>query len=136
MTTSDTRTNIEIVIEFLEAMRRKDLGAALAHFSPEVVWEGLVPGVECQNRDAVEEMLAESIWDDIDANQVEVIAGTDHAVLGVRSAELKELAGVTLPGQLFNVFRIRDGRIVHVHDFALRDEALSAAGVEDASGWQ
>src|SRR5215216_4619777 len=100
MTRSATRTNIEIVIALLDAMRRKDLDTAIAHFAPEVVWQGLVPGVECPDRDAVGEMLAESIKQDIDAQQVEVLAGEEHAVLGVRSAELNELAGVILPGQL------------------------------------
>jgi ketosteroid isomerase-like protein len=136
MTTSATRANIEAVMAWLDAMRRKDLGAAVACFAPDVVWEGLVPGVECSNRDQVREMLGESIENDMDAEQLEVIGGTDGAVLGVRSAELDELAGVKLNGQLFNVFTIRGDRIVHVRDFALRAEAHDAAGLRDLPGWR
>lgn len=55
---------------------------------------------------------------------------------GVRSADLDELAGVKLDGQLFNVFTIRRGRIVHVRDFALRAQAQEAAGLEDLPGWR
>jgi len=135
MTRSATRANIETVMAWLDAMRRKDLDAAVASFAPDVVWEGLVPGVECANRDDVREMLSESIQDDIDVEQLEVLGGSGGAMLGVRSADLDELAGVKLDGQLFNVFTILGDRIVHVRDFALRAQAREAAGLEDLPGW-
>jgi ketosteroid isomerase-like protein len=136
MTRSATRANIETVITWLDAMRRKDLEAACACFAPDVVWEGLVPGVECSNRDQVLQMLRESIENEIDVEHLEVLGGSDGAVLGVRSAELDELAGVKLNGQLFNVFTIREDRIVHVRDFAFRAEAHDAAGLRDLEGWR
>jgi ketosteroid isomerase-like protein len=136
MTRSATRANIETVIAWLDAMRRKDLDAAVACFAPEVVWEGLVPGVECANRDDVREMLTERIEADIDADHLEVVGGSDGAVLGVHSPELEELAGVRLNGQLFNVFTIRADRIVRVRDFAQRAPAHEAAGLQDLRGWR
>lgn len=136
MTKSVARTNIEIVMAWLDAMRRRDLDAAVIYFAPEVVWEGLVSGVECSNRDAVREMLSESINEDIDVEHLEVIGGKDHAVLGVRSSQLDELAGVTPNGQLFNVFTIEDGHIVRVRDFALRGEAHEAAGLHERARWR
>lgn len=63
------------------------------------------------------------------AEAVELItpsAGT--VVLGAKVAGLTEVGGTGLGGQLFNVFRIRDGRITAVADYALREEALEAAG--------
>jgi ketosteroid isomerase-like protein len=135
MTRSANRANIETVIAWLDAMRRKDLDAAIACFARDVVWEGLVPGVECANRNDVREMLSESIHDDIDVQHLEVLGGSDGAVLGIRSPDLNELAGVKLNGQLFNVFTIRGGRIVRVRDFALRPQAQEAAGLDDLPGW-
>jgi hypothetical protein len=41
---------------------------------------------------------------------------------------LTEVGGTELGGQLFNVFRVREGRIAAVADYALREEALEAAG--------
>jgi ketosteroid isomerase-like protein len=130
------RANIEPVMAWLGAMRRKDLNAALACFAPTVVWEGLVPGVECPDRNAVREMLSESIDVDIDVEHLEVIGGKDHAVLGVRSPQLDELAEVKLNGQLFNVFTIEGDQIVRVHDFATRSEALQAADLDDLASWR
>lgn len=136
MTRTTTRRNLELVMTWLDAMRRKDLDDALACFAPDVVWEGLVPGVECRDRDDVRNMLAETLEEDLAVDALELIGSEDHVVLGVRSAELQELAGVTLSGQLFNMFTIRDERIARVGDFALRREALAAAGVEDSVPWR
>jgi len=130
MTRTNSRANIETVIAWLDAMRRKDLDAALGYFAPDVVWEGLVAGVECANRDDVREMLRESIDEDIDVVGLEIAAGVNAVVLGVRSPQLEELAGVKLDGQLFNAFTIEGGLIVHVHDYASRAEAHEAAELE------
>lgn len=53
-------------------------------------------------------------------------AGT--VVLGAKVPGLTEVGDTELGGQLFNVFRVRDGRIAAVADYALREEALEAAG--------
>jgi hypothetical protein len=134
MTSTKSRANIEIVIAWLDAMRRKDLDAALAYFAPDVAWEGLVDGVECSNRDDVREMLRESIDEDIDVVGLEIASGGKAVVLGVRSPQLEELAGVKLNGELFNAFTIEEDLIVHVHDYASRAEAHKAADVHDLDG--
>ena len=134
MPSSTSRDNIELIVAWLDAMRRRDIDAAVVDFAPDVVWEGLVPGVECSNRAAVREMLEHSIYNDIAVERLELMGGTEHAVLGVGSPELVELAGARLDGELFNVFTIRDGEIVHVRDFARRDEALAAAHLSGMRG--
>jgi ketosteroid isomerase-like protein len=59
---------------------------------------------------------------------LELISGETGVVLGVRSDDLREIAGVPLAGELYNVFEIRDGRIASARDFCHRGEALLAAG--------
>lgn len=51
-------------------------------------------------------------------------------MLGVRNHARQELAGVRLDGQLFTVFTLREGRIVHLRDHAHRDDALTDAGLD------
>jgi hypothetical protein len=58
---------------------------------------------------------------------LELIAGETAVVLGVRSDDLLAIAGVPLPGQLYNVFEILDARITSARDFARRTDALRAA---------
>jgi ketosteroid isomerase-like protein len=70
------------------------------------------------------------------AEAVELIApSADTVVLGAKVPGLTEVGGEALEGQLFNVFRVREGRIVAVADYALRDEALQAAGAT-APAWR
>lgn len=133
---------IEAVVAWMDAMRRGDLDAAGEWFDPDVTWTGVPAGVECRNRDEVLDMLRDSLTPCPDdpqsyeldeglrgAEAVELIApSADTVVLGAKVPGLTEVGGEELEGQLFNVFRVREGRIVAVADYALRDEALQAAG--------
>jgi hypothetical protein len=56
-------------------------------------------------------------------------------VLGAKVPGLSEVGDVALGGQLYNVFRVRRGRIVEVVDYARRDEAITAAGAQ-APAWR
>ena len=64
---------------------------------------------------------------DIDA--LELIPAPAHVVLGVRRAELREIDGTPLHGEIYNVFAVADGRITRIEDYADRDAALAAAGL-------
>jgi hypothetical protein len=66
-----------------------------------------------------------------DVDALELLADADHVVLGVRNHARQELAGVQLDGQLYTVFTVRDGQIVHLHDHAHRADALTEAGLGD-----
>ena len=61
---------------------------------------------------------------------LELVADRDRVALGVHDPTRQELAGVELHGQLFTVFTVRDGQIVHLRDHAHRSEALNDAGLE------
>jgi ketosteroid isomerase-like protein len=117
-------------------MRRADLAGVEELLEPDVVWRGLPAGAVCQNRDDVLDMLrAEELHEGLrSTHALELVAGDDAVVLGVRSPELTEIGGVPLHGQLFNVFRLRNGRISSIQDYARRGDALSAADAH-APAW-
>ena len=132
---------IEAVVAWMDAMRRGDLDAAAEWFHPDVTWTGVPAGAECRNRAEVLDMLRDNLTPCPDdpqsyeldeglrgAQTVELIApSADTVVLGAKLPGLTEVGGEELEGQLFNVFRVREGRIVAVADYVLRDEALQAA---------
>jgi limonene-1,2-epoxide hydrolase len=140
---------IEAVVGWMDAMRRGDLRAAAQWFDPRVTWRGIPGDADCRDREDVLEMLGDSLIpcpDDPDAFELEpglrgaetvelILAGAGTVVLGAKVPGLSEIGGVPLHGQIFNVFRIRDGRIVEVVDYARRDEALAAAGAQ-APAWR
>jgi ketosteroid isomerase-like protein len=139
---------IEAVVGWMDAMRQGDLQAVAGWFHPEVTWRGVPDQAICRSRDDVLEMLGDSLIPcpedpqryEVDeglrgAEAVElIVAGDNTVVLGAKVPGLSEVGGQELRGQLFNVFRVRGGRIVEVADYALRDEALEAAGAK-APAW-
>jgi limonene-1,2-epoxide hydrolase len=120
---------LDVVVGWMDAMRRGDLDAVKLWLDPEVTWRGVRNAAICRNREEVLEMLQGSLEGGLGAEAIEVIAADGAAVLGAKVPGLAEIGGVELRGQLYNVFRVRSGRIVAVEDYAYRAEALAAAGV-------
>jgi ketosteroid isomerase-like protein len=134
---------IEAVVGWMDAMRRGDLHDVAGWFHPDVTWTG-APGTlaVCRNRDDVMEMLRNSLApcpEDPQADELEeglrgalavelIAASTGTVVLGAKVPGMSEIGGVEVGGQIYNVFRVRDGRIAAVADYALREEALQAVG--------
>ena len=126
-------SELVLLVGWLDAMRRRDLDAAGRFFDPGAIWEGVRGSAVCRNREEILAMLRDSMeWPVIDA--IELIGGRDAVVLGAKSPEFTEFGGHPVDQQLYNVFVIRSGRIAAVRDFALRAEALEAAGAE-APSW-
>jgi hypothetical protein len=133
---------IEAVVGWMDAMRRGDLDDVAGWFHPDVTWTGVPNDAVCLNRGDVLEMLGDSLVPCPDdpqsyeleeglrgAEAVELIAPSPGTVvLGAKVPGLSEVGGMELGGQLYNVFRVREGRIAAVADYALRQEALEAAG--------
>ncbi len=135
---------IEAVVGWMDAMRQGDLQAVARWFHPQVIWRGVPNGAICRNRDDVLDMLRDSLTPCPDDPQtyevdeglrgavaVELIAASDDTVvLGAKVPGLTEVGEQELRGQLYNVFRTHEGRIVEVDDYALRHQALEAAGAK------
>jgi len=126
------RQPLEVLVAWLDAMRRQDLQTLSDCYAPDVVWRGVVPDAVCHNRREVLDLLALRLTDGLpQVEALELIAGEHAVVLGVRSPELTEVAGEPLPGQIFNVFTVADGHIVAVQDHTHRTAALRDAGAAD-----
>jgi ketosteroid isomerase-like protein len=129
------RDNLRLALTWPNALGSGDLGPLEAVLAPGVVWRGIPEGVACNGRDEVLALLRAQIAEGLpDAYALELVAGESGAVIGYRAAELTDVGDEPLPGQVFNVFTIRDGEIAAIEDFARREEALRAAGV-DEPGW-
>ena len=121
---------LEVVVGWMDAMRRGDVDGVKRWLDPEVTWRGVRDAAICSNREEVLEMLEGSLEGRLGVDAIELIAGDGAAVLGAKLPGLAEIGGVDLRGQLFNVFRVGCGRILAVEDYAHRAEALAAAGAK------
>jgi hypothetical protein len=130
MSIDSVEANLELVLDWIDALRRSDVDSIAERFHREVAWEDVAGSVACQGRDQVLAWLRASPSRPHQVEGLELVAGRDHVVLGVHDETRQELAGVELHGQLFTVFTVRDGQIVHLRDRARRAEALSDAGLD------
>jgi limonene-1,2-epoxide hydrolase len=130
MSTDPIEANLELVLDWINALRRSDIDSIAECFRPDVVWEDVAGSVACHGRDQVLAWLRASPSYPHQVDALELVADRDRVVLGVHDQTRQELAGVELHGQLFTVFTVRDGQIVHLRDHAHRSEALNDAGLE------
>lgn len=127
-----------ILVDWLDALRRHDFDAVEQRMAPDVFWQGIREDFVCANRDEAMEMLREQQREEHGIEALELVATEEKVVMGVRSAQLQEIGGVPLGGQIFHVFTLRqsDRRIVRVDEYTRRGEALAAAGAESRGDWR
>jgi ketosteroid isomerase-like protein len=130
MNHEQAQDNLKLALDWIDALRRGDVDAIAERFHPDVAWEDVTGGLACEGREQVLAWLRAAPAQPAQVDALELLANPDHAVLGVRNHARQELAGVRLDGQLFTVFTLRDGQIVHLHDYAHRSDALTEAGLD------
>jgi ketosteroid isomerase-like protein len=134
---ADGQANLETVIfDYLGALREADQEAVRAVLDPNVIWQGLHEDWVCHGPDEVIETLQEGLRLRRDVAALEFVRAGERVVMGVRGSSLDEVGGEPLGGQIFNVFTLKDGRIVRIEDYRLRTEALQAAHADDDSRWR
>ena len=134
---STPEDNIKTILAYwLDALRRHDLDALERRMAPDVFWQGIREEFICKDREEAMEMLREQHREEHGVEALELVATEEKVVLGVRSTQLREVGGVTLGGQIFQVFTLREGVIVRVDEYERRGDALAAAGAEGRGDWR
>lgn len=119
---------MSLVLDHIHARRMRDADAIEAQLHPDVIHQGLVGDVVCVGREEVMHNIRRGMAAGrFEVTRLELIdAGTDAVVVGIAGPQFTEQAGVPLNGELFIRFCIRDGCIVRMDDFAVREAALTA----------
>jgi hypothetical protein len=129
--------NIKIILaDWLDALRRQDLEAVEQRMAPQVFWQGIRKDLVCEDRDQALAMLREQQREEHGVEALELVATEEKVMLGVRSTQLREVGGVPLGGQIFQVFTLREGVIVRVDEYERRSDALVASGAEGRGDWR
>jgi ketosteroid isomerase-like protein len=120
-----SQENVEIVRRFLLI---DDLDEALTHADPGIVWNP-VEEAPAQGHDAVRDSTErwKSEWDDYELIPEELADMGDRVVATVRFRMRGRGSGIEVDDRLYDVFTLRDGKIVRMDQFAERSEALEAA---------
>jgi len=126
--------NLEtVMIDFLGALRRGDFEAAAGLVDPDVRWQGLREEWVCRGREELIDTFRWALEQRREVDALEFIRGGEQVVLGARGPNVGPIEEPL--GQIFNVFTLRDGRILRIDDYRSRREALEAAGVAEDTSW-
>jgi hypothetical protein len=109
-------------------MRRGDLEMLESVLAPDAKHIGIVPELECGNREQVLENARGRAGRVPPVEALELVGAGDHVVMSIRAPGIGATPEGEARGQSCIVFTLRDGLIVHMQDYVHRDDALMAAG--------
>jgi ketosteroid isomerase-like protein len=118
-----SRESVEIVRTFLSA----DVDEALTYADPEIVWNP-IEELPTQGHDAVRASLArwKAEWDDYKLMPEEFVDRGDHVVVTVHLRGRGRGSGIEIDARFYDLFTLRDGKIVRMDQFSERSQALEA----------
>jgi ketosteroid isomerase-like protein len=120
-----SRESVEIVRRFLAV----DVDEALTYADPAIVWNP-IEELPTQGHDAVRASLArwKAEWDDYKVMPEEFVDRGDCVVVTVRLRGRGRGSGVEIDARFYDVYTLRDGKIVRMDQFTERSQALEAVG--------
>jgi len=124
-----SEANLEVVFDHLNARRTRDLARMESQLDPGIVHQGVLPELVCNNRVEVLDNIQRGFArDGFGIERLEMVDAGDNVVVGLAGERFREVPWAPLNGQIYVVYTLRDGRIVRMHDYLNRAEAMSAAG--------
>jgi ketosteroid isomerase-like protein len=123
-----SQANVEIVRQFVVV----DLDEALTYADPDIVWNP-IEEPPTQGHDAVRANLArwEGEWEDYQVIPEEFVDLGDRVVVTVRLRGRGHGSGVEIDARFYEIYTLRDGKIIRMDEFTDRAEALEAAGAPE-----
>jgi ketosteroid isomerase-like protein len=120
-----SQENVEIVRRFLVG----DLDEVVAYVDPDIVWNP-VEESSTQGPEAVRASTErwKSEWDDYELIPEGFVDMGDRVIATVRLRARGRGSGVEVDARLYDVYTLRDRKIVRMDQFTEQTEALEAAG--------
>ena len=124
--------NVEVVREAWDAYSRGDYDRIAGFHDPHIVVVTLEDGAVYGN-DAV---LAnyerwDEAWEEAETTLEEVLGHGDRVFVAARFHARGRASGVEVETRLYEVFTVRDGKVLRIDEYATRDDALEAAGLRE-----
>jgi ketosteroid isomerase-like protein len=122
---------VDVVREIVDALNRGDVDAMLARMDPDFEWRALEESPASgghrgheQVRRYVEDWL--STFDNLHLELGEPSLVGDHVLVEVRGHGRGRASGVQLHNSFCQVWTLRRGTAVRMHEYATREEGLAA----------
>ena len=130
-----SEANVEIMRHAYDAYSRGDLDGAVAAFAPdcEYVASGAVPGSSSvyQGPEGYKRLLASfnEEFDGVQADLHELIDADDQVVVSATLRGRGKQSGAMTGWDIWQVWTLREGRVIYGQGFLSREQALEAAGL-------
>ena len=127
-----SQENVKVVREAWDAYSGGDYDRIAGFHDPHIVVVTLEDGALYGN-DAV---LAnyerwDEAWEGAETTLEEVIGHGDRVFVAARFHGRGRASGVEVETRLYEVYTVRDGKVLRIDEYATRDEALEAAGLRE-----
>ena len=133
---ASTRHDLDVVLDWITALRSGDVERITELLHPDVTWQGLRRDLVLAGRADVVDAISEQLPLDFHVDAIEIISGPRQVVVGTRSDHLPDLPELEVNSQIYNVFGCRDGCVSSIQDFSTREQAVRSAGVQQrAAEW-
>jgi ketosteroid isomerase-like protein len=128
-----SRENVTIMRDAFQAFSGGDLAALAGLLDPDIVWKAVEDPEPRRGFEGVLESLAAwfEVWDEVHVELKELIEGGANvvAVVDMRGRHAESRSEVK--ERFFQVWTMRDRKIVGFHEYKSRQEAFEAAGLEE-----
>jgi ketosteroid isomerase-like protein len=123
-----SQENVEIVRRFLLV----DVDEALTYADPDIVWNP-IEELPAQGHGAVRASLArwKAEWHDYKVIPEEFEDRGDRVVVTVRLRGRGRGSGIEIDARFYDVYTLRDGKIVRMDQFTARSQALEAVALRE-----
>ena len=125
-----SQENVAVVRKSMEAYVRGDLDTALTHADPDIVWNP-VEEAATHGHDAIRATVErwETDFEDFEATPEEYIDAGDQVLVTIHWSGRGRGSGLQVDIRTYNVYALRDGKVIRLDEFTERSDALEAAGL-------
>ena len=127
-----SQENVELVREAWDAYSRGDYDRIAGFHDPHIVVITLEDGVLYGNNAVLANYKRwNEAWERAETTLEEVIGHGDRVFVTARFHARGRASGVEVETRLYEVYTVRDGKVLRIDEYATRDEAIEAAGLRE-----
>ena len=136
-----SQENVEIVRSVYDAVARRDFGAVLALYDPDVEWDfsasplgGALGGTIYHGHEGLRRWWREwrEAWEDYEDTYDELIDAGEHVISVTVSRGRGRTSGADIGYRQYGVWTIKAGKVTRVAWLRTREEALEAVGLRES----
>jgi len=127
-----SQENVKVVREAWDAYSGGDYDRIAGFHDPHIVVVTLEDGAVYGNNAVLANYERwDEAWEGAETSLEEVLGHGDRVFVAARFHARGRASGVEVETRLYEVYTVRDGKVLRIDEFATRDEALEAAGLRE-----